>query len=81
MLCHNDDSIKAGAALVVMDVAVPLQGKKAACDDIEIVPLLIALLHQFNEHVKAYAAGALMTIAVTTQGKKVREKRVKFYYC
>ena len=52
-----------------MDVTVPLKGKDAACDDPDIIPLLVALLGEVNEFVKANAAGALMSIAVTTRGK------------
>jgi len=69
LLCHTDDCVKAGAAHVMMDVTVPLEGKNAACDDPEVVPTLVGLLSQYNEHVRAFGAGALMTIAITTRGK------------
>ena len=68
LLSHTNDNVRAGVARVLMDVAVPLQGKDAACDDPEIMPLLVEMLSQFNEHVKCFAAGALMTIAITTRG-------------
>ena len=55
----------------MMDVTVPLDGKNAACDDPEVVSILVGLLSQCNEHVRAFGAGALMTIAITTKGKKV----------
>lgn len=55
-----------------MNTCVSLEGKKAACDDPEIIPLLVQLIREFNEEVRARAAGALMIIAITTKGKLSR---------
>ena len=54
---------------MMMDVTVPLEGKKEACKIQEVVPLLVFLLKDLNDEVKANAAGALMTIAITTEGR------------
>ena len=54
-----------------MDVTVPLEGKKEACRNKDVVPLLVLLLRDVNDEVKANAAGALMTIAITTEGRGV----------
>ena len=71
LLGHDSPQVRSAAARDLMDVSVPFSGKEAACDDVEIVPLLVRLLSDPDYDVKANAAGALMTIAITTKGSKV----------
>lgn len=52
----------------MMDVTVPLDGKKEACKSPDVVPLLALLLRDADNDVRANAAGALMMIAITTEG-------------
>ena len=68
LLQHSNYLVQGGAARVLMDVTVPLEGKKEACKIAEVVPLLVFLLKDLNDEVRANAAGALMTIAITTEG-------------
>ncbi|XP_041459828.1 radial spoke head 14 homolog [Lytechinus variegatus] len=68
LLLHNSPIIRAKAARDVMDLSVPLDGKRKACE-CNSLPSLVTLLSDDEPDVRAKAAGAIMTITITTQGK------------
>lgn len=67
-LSHPLVSIRRKAACALMEICVPLEGKKSVCKA-EVIPLLVQLLDDSDDEVRANVAGALMFITITTQGK------------
>ncbi|XP_077986601.1 radial spoke head 14 homolog [Glandiceps talaboti] len=68
LLKHESKVIRAKAARDIMDLSVPLEGKKRACE-VNALPPLVGLLKDEEADVRCKAAGAIMTITITTQGK------------
>ncbi|XP_072173430.1 radial spoke head 14 homolog [Diadema setosum] len=68
LLVHKSPVIRAKAARDIMDLSVPLDGKRKACE-CESLPALVTLLSDEDPDVKCKSAGAIMTITITTQGK------------
>lgn len=68
LLLHESPIIRAKAARDVMDLSVPLDGKRKACE-CNSLPSLVTLLSDEDPDVRSKAAGAIMTITITTQGK------------
>lgn len=73
LLSHKAHTIRAKAAVDIMDLSVPLAGKNKAVE-CGALPLLIGLLEDASPHVRANAAGAIMIITITTEGKHTAYK-------
>ncbi|KAK2193658.1 hypothetical protein NP493_8g00015 [Ridgeia piscesae] len=68
LLGHATSTIQAKAALDIMALSVPLDGKNKAVE-VKCMAQLVALLGSPDIDVRANAAGAIMMITVTTRGK------------
>eukprot|EP00051_Salpingoeca_urceolata_P002189 m.47957 g.47957 ORF g.47957 m.47957 type:complete len:350 (+) comp11958_c0_seq2:175-1224(+) len=62
-------AVYAAAARNILDLSVPLEGKRQAVAK-GAVPALVALLRNGHAEARAAAASGLMSITITTEGKK-----------
>ncbi|XP_033102303.1 radial spoke head 14 homolog [Anneissia japonica] len=69
LLEHKSPVIRARAARDIMDLSVPLDGKKKACE-CNSLAFLVKLLSDDDTDVRAKASGAIATITITTEGKQ-----------
>lgn len=69
LLYHVNSEIRYKAARGIMDVCVPLKGKRQAVSHDTLVKTLVDLLVDPEAEVQTAAIGAIMTISITTEGK------------
>ncbi|XP_041855437.1 radial spoke head 14 homolog [Melanotaenia boesemani] len=67
-LSHSSPNIRREAAAAMMELSVPLDGKRQVCE-LQVLPVLVGLLQDEDAEVQTNAAGVIMNTVIITAGK------------